>query len=126
MIPKLKVREEKESCNDFYSIVDEETGGTLFYEEVEGLERAKLFAAAPETKQQRDDLLEVCKKAQEELYQKCAGKCPFCGEPDFPVCGDKKGYGNVLPEDAEEWQLDHLPDCIVTLLDNAVAKAEKD
>ena len=78
-----------------------------------------LIAAAPE-------LLAACKLAQEKIYQRCEGSCPYCGEQDYPVKGDKKGYDEVLPEDAEEYHLDHAEDCIVTKIDIAIAKAKKE
>lgn len=64
---------------------------------------------------------ELLEAITEELYQKDEGSCRFCGEQDYPVRGDKKGYKEVLPEDAEEYHLDHLDDCIVTKLTKAHA-----
>ncbi|KKL13260.1 hypothetical protein LCGC14_2527570, partial [marine sediment metagenome] len=57
----------------------------------------------------------------EDIYQSSEGQCPLCGEKDYPVCGDKKGYGEVLAEDAEEWRLDHTEKCPVTKLDQLLA-----
>ena len=81
--------------------------------------KLNMQAAAPE-------LLAACKLAQEKIYQRCEGSCPYCGEQDYPVKGDKKGYDEVLPEDAEEYHLDHAEDCIVTKIDIAIAKAKKE
>ena len=62
----------------------------------------------------------------EEIHQYSEGCCPFCFADDFPVKGDKSGYDEVLPEDAEGWRLEHYPDCLVLDLENALLKARPD
>lgn len=52
----------------------------------------------------------------ETIYQKTEGSCPICFAPDYPVNGDKSGYEDVSPEDAEEWQCDHDENCAVTVI----------
>lgn len=64
---------------------------------------------------------ELVDEALESIYQLSEGRCPLCGEADYPVCGEKKGYGEVKAEDAEEWRLDHTDNCPVTKLDQALA-----
>ena len=61
----------------------------------------------------------------EEISQQSEGVCPFCFADDFPVNGEKGGYDEVLPEDAEEWQIEHCPDCVVLILESAYNKIIK-
>ena len=67
------------------------------------------------------EVIELLEKVVEAQYQKVDGYCPWCGAKDYPVCGDKQGYSEVKPEDAEEWQIDHSEDCIVVYIDQALA-----
>ena len=53
----------------------------------------------------------------EEISQHSEGNCPFCFAEDFPVQGKERGYENVKPEDAEEWNLEHFPDCPVLAIE---------
>ena len=54
----------------------------------------------------------------EYVYQQSEGHCALCGAKDYPVKGDKQGYENVKPEDAEEWRIDHEDNCPVSILGN--------
>ncbi len=65
----------------------------------------------------KEQIIKLLEKITESIYQKSQGECPLCYEKDYPVCGDKRGYDEVDPEDAEEWALDHADDCPVTMLD---------
>jgi len=64
--------------------------------------------------------MEVFLNRQEE------GSCPFCDAEDYPVKGKKKGYDNVSPDEAEEWNIDHRDDCLVTIIGNALSRVEKE
>lgn len=58
----------------------------------------------------------------ESIHQDSEGNCPFCGAKDFPVNGNKKGYEEVNPEDAEEYNIEHFDDCIVLDLEKILDK----
>ena len=64
-------------------------------------------------------------KVLEFIHQHSEGSCPLCEAEDYPVCGDKKGYENVLSEDAEEWQIDHYESCPVIYLEEACARLKE-
>jgi hypothetical protein len=52
------------------------------------------------------------------------GTCPFCGAQDYPVKGRKRGYENVNAEDAEEWNIDHEKNCLISVIETAQLKIE--
>ena len=60
------------------------------------------------------------------MNQQPEGMCIFCGSEDYPVKGEKKGYENISPDEAEEWNIDHDADCLATIIDNALIKVEKE
>ncbi len=64
----------------------------------------------------KEKALELIEETLEEL--RIEGQCDFCGEYDYPVNGDERGYDEVLPEDAEGWQIDHSDDCFIIRLEN--------
>ncbi len=68
------------------------------------------------------EIIDLLEKAGELLDQQTGGQCPWCGANDYPVCGNKKGYEEVKAEDAEEWNIKHEENCIVTLIDQALRK----
>jgi len=53
----------------------------------------------------------------EFIHQNSEGGCPLCWAKDYPVKGDKRGYEEVLPEEAEEWNIDHDENCPVKILE---------
>lgn len=58
----------------------------------------------------------------EQITQLSDGSCPFCSAEDFPVNGELSGYDEVEPEDAEEYQIEHDPDCLILDLEKAHSK----
>ena len=67
------------------------------------------------------EALALLEKIAELLYQRTEGYCPWCGAKDYPVFGDKQGYDEVKPEDAEEWRIEHSDTCVVAYIDQALA-----
>jgi hypothetical protein len=62
---------------------------------------------------------EIIENLLEESSRLTEVGCPYCGQAEYPVAGDKSGYENVSAEDAEEWHLDHSDDCAITYLEKA-------
>ena len=75
---------------------------------------ARFIAAAPETKQQRDDLLVALEEIR-DLETDCCSRCEgngrlyTDGKSHYPsensptiLCGNCGGSGRILPEDAQE------------------------
>ena len=69
------------------------------------------------TKQILDSLLE-------DIAQDSEGCCPFCFAEDFPVKGNLSGYEEVNSDEAEEWQLEHCPECLVLDIEKALSKCK--
>lgn len=72
-----------------------------------------------------DDLVQTIDRVKETIYQRSETHCLICGEESYPVHGNKKGYSQVAPEDAEEWTIDHADTCLVVQLDKILAKADE-
>lgn len=64
---------------------------------------------------------ELVEDIAEDIHQLSESSCPLCVAPDYPVCGEKRGYGEVKPEDAEEWVIDHEKACPVNKIDKLLA-----
>jgi len=69
--------------------------------------------------------LKILEDYLESVHQRTDGQCPICGASDYPVNGDKEGYDEVLPEDAEEYHCDHDEDCVVTVIDKFITAWNK-
>ena len=65
--------------------------------------------------------IKLVEEIKEAMYQDSEGHCSHCGAKDYPVRDDKKGYEEVEPEDAEEWNIDHSDTCPVVKLDQLEA-----
>lgn len=64
-----------------------------------------------------NDIKEILIEYLEYIHQNTDGECPVCFESDYPVSGDKAGYEEVSPEDAEEYHCDHDENCSVTAIE---------
>ncbi len=64
-------------------------------------------------------------KVLEFLSQYSQGNCCLCNAKDYPVKGKLKGYEEVEPYEAEEWNTDHYDDCPVKMLENKSKESKK-
>jgi len=73
----------------------------------------------------KDRLKEVIFDFLEDVHQHTEGNCPLCGAEDFPVNGDRRGYEEVTPEEAEEYNIEHFEDCLVCDLERVLDKMKE-